>query len=182
MLDYLVLYHSLSGNTERVAAEIFSALPGKSKDLINIDTASVIPNAALYIVGFGVYQGTCHLNISDFLSGLSGKGVAIFATCAMGDSEDYGNIIKQTVSAWIEDDNDYLGGFICQGKLPQAFRNKYENAKCNKDNVLIRSLLNSFDSALTHPDALDIEHAKVFALNCVSKYQERTKEATDDKG
>ena len=34
MLDYLVLYQSESGNTKKIAASIFSRLPGNSKDLI----------------------------------------------------------------------------------------------------------------------------------------------------
>ena len=38
MLDYLVLYQSESGNTKKIAASIFSRLPGNSKDLIDIDT------------------------------------------------------------------------------------------------------------------------------------------------
>lgn len=33
MLEYLVLYNSQSGNTKNLAASVFSALPGNSKDL-----------------------------------------------------------------------------------------------------------------------------------------------------
>ena len=45
MLDYLVLYQSESGNTKKIAASIFSRLPGNSKDLIDIDTDKTIPEA-----------------------------------------------------------------------------------------------------------------------------------------
>ena len=51
MLDYLVLYQSESGNTKKIAASIFSRLPGNSKDLIDIDTDKTIPEANVYFIG-----------------------------------------------------------------------------------------------------------------------------------
>ena len=45
MLEYLVLYDSESGNTKKIAAAIFSRLPGNSKDLIDINTDKTIPEA-----------------------------------------------------------------------------------------------------------------------------------------
>ena len=32
-MDYMVVYSSITGNTKKVATEIFSALPGMSKDM-----------------------------------------------------------------------------------------------------------------------------------------------------
>lgn len=32
-MKYLVIYSSRTGNTEKIAMEIFEALPGKSKDI-----------------------------------------------------------------------------------------------------------------------------------------------------
>ena len=89
MLDYLVLYQSESGNTKKIAASIFSRLPGNSKDLIDIDTDKTIPEANVYFIGFCVHRGSCSMEVSDFLSDLSGKQIALFGTCGMGDSPEY---------------------------------------------------------------------------------------------
>ena len=56
MLEYLVLYNSQSGNTKNLAASVFSALPGNSKDLIDITTEKSIPEARLYFIGFCVHR------------------------------------------------------------------------------------------------------------------------------
>ena len=125
MLEYLVLYDSESGNTKKIAAAIFSRLPGNSKDLIDINTDKTIPEARVYFIGFCVHRGTCSLRVSDFLGDLSGKAIALFGTCGMGDSPEYYKRIEQSVSAWIESDNQYLGSFICQGRMPQKVRQKY---------------------------------------------------------
>lgn len=162
MLDYLVLYQSETGNTKKIAATIFCQLPGNSKDLIDITTDKPIPEAKTYYIGFCVHRGTCSIAVSDFLSGLSEKKIALFATCGMGNSPEYYKTIEKNASAWIEDDNEYLGCFICQGKMPQKVRQKYEKMRTPENSAQINMMLRNFDEALTHPDSLDEEHAKVF--------------------
>ena len=66
MLDYLVLYQSETGNTRKLAATIFSRLPGNSKDLIDITTDKTIPEAKIYFIGFCVHQGTCSMTRQRF--------------------------------------------------------------------------------------------------------------------
>lgn len=171
MLDYLVLYQSESGNTKKVAATIFSHLPGNSKDLIDITTDKTIPEARIYFIGFCVHQGSCSMEIIDFLSSLSGKLIALFGTCGMGDSPSYYRGIEQRVSAWIESDNEYLGSFICQGKMPQQVRQKYEAKRTSANSEQIDQFIRSFDQALIHPDSLDLEHAKVFTEKILKKIQ-----------
>lgn len=162
MLDYLVLYQSESGNTKKIAATIFAHLPGTSKDLIDIHTDKHIPEAKIYFIGFCVHRGTCSMEISDFLSGLSQKQIALFATCGMGNSPDYYHTIEKNVSAWIENDNRYLGAFLCHGKMPQKVRQKYESMRTAENAAQMDMFIHNFDEALTHPDSLDEEHAKVF--------------------
>ena len=161
MLDYLVLYQSGSGNTKKIAASIFSRLPGNSKDLIDIDTDKTIPEANVYFIGFCVHRGSCSMEVSDFLSDLSGKQIALFGTCGMGDSPEYYKDIAGRVSAWIEADNDYLGYFICQGKMPQSVRERYMKMKENPEHPAnLDLLIQNFDRALSHPDSEDLERLK----------------------
>ena len=71
MLDYLVLYQSESGNTKKIAASIFSRLPGNSKDLIDIDTDKTIPeaNCLLHRILRASAEAAA-MEVSDFLSDL----------------------------------------------------------------------------------------------------------------
>ncbi len=170
MLDYLVLYQSETGNTRKVAATIFSHLPGNSKDLIDITTNKTIPEAKLYFIGFCVHQGTCSIAVSDFLESLSNKQIALFGTCGMHEDMTYYSQIEKRVSAWIETDNIYLGTFLCQGRMPQQVRQKYMQMKLNGTaNPQVDSWLRNFDEALPHPDSLDMEHAKVFVQKMLKK-------------
>mgnify|MGYP000236593572 FL=1 len=64
MLDYLVVYDSETGNTKKIATEIFASLPGMSKDLINLHERTDFPEAKIYFVGFCVHRGTSRLATS----------------------------------------------------------------------------------------------------------------------
>lgn len=50
MLDYLVVYDSETGNTKKIATEIFASLPGMSKDLINLHERTDFPEAKIYLL------------------------------------------------------------------------------------------------------------------------------------
>ena len=174
MLDYLVVYDTETGNTKKIATEIFSTLPGMSKDLINLNEREQLPEANVYFIGFCVHRGTCSIAVGNLLSGLSGKSVALFGTCGTGNHPEYYKKIAGSVRIWLEDDNNYLGSFICQGKMPLAIRQKYESmfkdsSGCDCEKIQ-RQLLN-FDEAMIHPDRSDLAHAADFTRECINKIE-----------
>lgn len=170
MLDYLVLYESETGNTKKLATEIFASLPGMSKDLISINEGKTLPEAATYFVGFCVHHGTCSIEIGDFLGDLSEKNVALFGTCGIGNCKDYYKGIENSVSIWLEDDNHYLGAFLCQGKMPLKIRQKFETmiAKQGCDEEKIKKQLQNFDEAMIHPTEEDLSHVREFTTSCIA--------------
>lgn len=150
MLDYLVVYDSETGNTKKIATEIFASLPGMSKDLINLHERTDFPEAKIYFVGFCVHRGTC----------------------GAGNSPKYYKKIASSVRIWLEDDNRYLGSFICQGKMPLTVRQKYEsllNTPEDCDCQQIRRQLQNFDEAMIHPTPTDLENAARFATECIER-------------
>ena len=172
MLDYMVLYQSETGNTKKLATSIFAALPGMAKDLRSIDElGDGLPDASTYFIGFCVHRGTCSLEVGNLLSSISGKSVALFGTCGAANIDNYYKNIENSARIWLEDDNLYLGGFFCQGKMPLQIRQTYEsmlNGDENHDSHLKLQLQN-FDQAMIHPTKEDLEHAAAFAKECLSR-------------
>ena len=174
MLDYIVLYQSQTGNTKKVATHIFSLLPGMKKDLIDIDNCGDIPESATYFIGFGVHHGTCCIEISDFLTNLSKKNVALFGTCAVANCTEYYQKIEKSVLIWLENDNCHLGSFFCQGKMPLRIRQKFEamlaSLDCDQDKI--RKHLQNFDEAMIHPGQSDFDNAATFTDDCLAKLEQ----------
>ena len=57
-MDYLVVYTSNTGNTEKVAMKIFDSIPGRSKDIQRLEELRD-GEADTYFVGFWNDRGTC---------------------------------------------------------------------------------------------------------------------------
>ena len=171
MLDYMVLYQSNTGNTKKLATAIFSALPGMSKDLRSIDELSDLPEARTYFIGFCVHRGTCSLEVGNLLSSISLKNVALFGTCGAANQENYYQNIENSARIWLEDDNHYLGGFFCQGKMPQMVRQKYESMLTGdeKHDYHLKMQMLNFDEAMIHPTKADLSHAEQFVKECLTK-------------
>jgi flavodoxin len=177
-MDYMVVYSSKTGNTKKVATEIFSALPGMSKDMQSVGEYRG-KDADIFFVGFWVDRGTCDISVIDMLSRLHGKKVALFGTCGMGSDAGYFKMIEQKVKVWIPDDCEYLGTFLCQGNpaeiLLEQIRWAYGENYGKEEICLIagkgyhaertefcRQMLRNFDEGLFHPNEEDLAHARKF--------------------
>ena len=158
-----VLYKSRTGNTEKLAQAIFEAVTGMDKDIRSLDGQQDYGTGDLYFIGFWTDRGTASTEVLDCLESLQGKKVALFGTCGMGESPDYYKKIVGNVRAFLDADNEYLGAYLCQGKMPMAVREKYAAMRTPKNAGQIDAMIQNFDRALLHPDAKDLEGARAFA-------------------
>lgn len=162
-MSSIVIYASSTGNTKKVAAEIFAAIPDSEKDMQDIIQWNHQLTADTYFVGFWTNRGSCPLEIINLLSELHGKRVALFGTCGLGRDEKYYRSIEQNVRVWIADDNEYLGCYLCQGKMPMSVRSRYESMRTGENAARVDYMIHNFDEALLHPDENDLAEARAFA-------------------
>lgn len=160
-MEYLVVYTSKTGNTQRIAMKIFRALPGNSKDIQRVEELNN-EEANTYFVGFWNDRGTCKSQIMDFLATLHGKRIALFGTCGMGDSQEYFERVANGVAAFIPDDNTYLGAFMCAGKMPPQVLEKYKAMREQEDSPMVRAMISGYEQAMLHPNKDDFEAAEAF--------------------
>ena len=70
--------------------------------------------------------------------------------------------IEENIRVFIEDDNEYLGAFMCQGKMPIQVREKYNRMRNGDNGRQVDAMIRNFDMAMLHPDMDDLEHAREF--------------------
>ena len=160
-MKYLVIYSSRTGNTEKIAMEIFEALPGKSKDIQRVEEQN--GEADTYFVGFWNDKGICGGEIMEFLEKLHGKQVAIFGTCGMGEDPEYCRQVSKRVEAFIPEDNRYLGSFLCSGRMAPQVLERYRIMQKQQDTPRVRQMIRSCQEAMLHPDENDLDNARTFA-------------------
>jgi flavodoxin len=170
MMKYEVLFVSKTGNTEKLALEVYHAIPCKDKDIQRLDSSTKLELADTYFIGFWTNRGTCNFEVMDYISELHGKNIALFGTCGLGNTPAYYNQIASRVTAMIPEDNVCLGTFLCQGKMPMHIRDKYEEAmrNGNHDHIALR-MLHNFDAGLLHPNQEDLDDARVFVKKSIER-------------
>ena len=86
------------------------------------------------------------------------KEVFLFGTAGFGSQPAYFQAVLGRVKEKLGAGCTVTGSFMCQGKMPQAVRRRYEAmlaAPGHAPNV--EAMIENFDRALSHPDAADLE-------------------------
>ena len=168
-MTYRVIYESRTGNTEKLAYELFNRLPVGKKGICSLSEwkKGTVPaeecEEDIYFVGFWTNRGSCSVEMMDFLPTLHGKNVALLGTCGMGNDPEYYRMIEHNVEAFLPEDCQYLGAFLCQGKMPIQVRRKYEEMENEPGKeALGRRMLKVFDEALLHPNQEDFDRLDGF--------------------
>lgn len=151
----MVVYSSRTGNTKKVANGIFAGIPGESKDIQNLEDYDG-KDAEVFFVGFWTDKGTCDEETGAFLRSLHGQKVFLFGTAGFGESQEYFSRILARVSECLDGTNDCIGSYMCQGRMPEAVRRRYESMM-EKEPERMAMLIRNFDNALSHPDEKDLE-------------------------
>ena len=136
-MRYSIVYSSNTGNTRRLAEEIEKQLPaGELVYCGALDAAAL--QAEVLFVGFWTDKGSCDEKVAELLKQADGKTVYLFGTAGFGQSQQYFDQILARVRENLPAGAVYGGSFMCQGRMPQAVRSRYEAMQA-KDCLLYTS-------------------------------------------
>ena len=114
--------------------------------------------AEFIFAGFWTDKGSCSEDMKEFFQGLSGQKVFLFGTAGFGGSEEYFSRILGNVAACIPATCQVVGTFMCQGRMPEAVKRRYEGMlSSGADEESVRGMIENFERAKKHPDEKDLE-------------------------
>ena len=155
-MSYAVVFSSKTGNTELLAKTIREALGTDGCVYFGMPDAAALKADTLY-VGFWTDKGTCDGASAAFLSTLEGKRVFLFGTAGFGGAQSYFDQILASAVKNLPQSAVEIGRFMCQGKMPEAVRRRYE---AMEESPRRQAMLENFDQARSHPDAADLARAR----------------------
>lgn len=140
-----VVYSSKTGNTELLANSL--NLLECAYSLKTSETTEVKP-VDMLCVGFWVMGGNCDMDTRKFLSTLHNQKLFLFGTSGHHRDEAYSRFILNKMKECIDDSNEIVGFYMCQGKMGLKDRDHFKNDE---------QKLRDFDASLSHPDAQDVD-------------------------
>lgn len=155
-MSYAIVYSSRTGNTAMLAQAIQEALPQEECSYFGAPHAEALSADTVY-VGFWTDKGTCDEQTAHFLQSLTNQKVFLFGTAGFGGAPAYFEQILGRAKANLASSVPVIGTYMCQGKMPQVVRDRYEGME---DSPRRTAMLENFDQALSHPDQGDLEELK----------------------
>ena len=144
--SYSIIFSSATGNTKLLAETIHQNLPREGCAYFGPWNGE-IPTSPTVYVGFWTDKGNADQNTLALLGQLRNKKVFLFGTAGFGESRSA-----------LDDSNQIIGTFMCQGKMPQAVKDRYLRMKAQPEHPQnLDALIANFDRALSHPDKEDLE-------------------------
>ena len=154
-MTYAIVFSSRTGNTRQLAEALRDALPAADCRYFGAPDAAALAAERLYI-GFWTDKGCCDAALADFLAQLTTQQVFLFGTAGFGEDAAYFDAILARVAEKLPPGVEKLGGYMCQGRMPQAVRDRYEKMAADPaQHDRAQQMIANFDRALAHPDAGD---------------------------
>lgn len=169
-----IIYESKTGNTKLIAESIKEAVEeGNKVTFKSIDEKLEENNKEdidLYFLGSWTNKGDCGEKINEFCKSLKGQKIALFGTAGFGGSEEYYKNLSDRFSDALPENNEIVGYFYSQGKMPTSIRDRYMSIlRANPEDKKLQVSIENFDQAQSHPDSQDIERAKEFARDMIDR-------------
>ncbi len=159
-MSYSIVYSSKTGNTALLAQTLRDCL-GEADCLYFGPPSPQALQAGRIYVGFWTDKGTCDGETARFLATLTGQEVFLFGTAGFGGDSAYFETILSMVKEDIPQDVRVVGEYMCQGKMPDSVRRRYEKME---DSPRRQVMLENFDRALAHPGMEDLQRLKEAVL------------------
>ena len=155
-MSYAIAYSSRTGNTAQLAQAVREALSEQECRYFGEPHAEALVADTIY-VGFWTDKGTCDEQTAHFLKGLTNQRIFLFGTAGFGGAPAYFDQILGRVKENLGPNVQVVGTYMCQGKMPQVVRDRYE---AMEDSPRRTMMLENFDRALSHPDQQDLDGLK----------------------
>ena len=157
-MTYSIVFSTRTGNTKLLAETIHQTLARENCIYFGYPGPEAQAADRLY-VGFWTNRGVCDEDTAAFLKTVKDREIMLFGTAGQGGDEKYFDRIVRATEALLDPSCHVVGTFMCQGKMPESVREKYESMK---DGVLpgtmVKSMLDNFDKARSHPDRDDLRN------------------------
>ena len=165
----LVVYSSRTGNTRKVAEAIFEVLP-EPKEIHPVETAPPPEDFDFVAIGFWVDRGTADEAARAYMARTRNRRVGVFGTLAAYPDSDHAKTCLDRVAALLTE-NEFMGGFLCQGKVDPAVRDHVSHL-APETHPMTAERRNRLEEAKKHPDERDLRNARIAFSAMIDRMRE----------
>lgn len=169
-----IIYSSKTGNTKKIAYEILKVMPEET-NIYDIREIEFVPEEELLVLGFWVDRAKPDKEALKFLEKVKGKKIAAFGTMGVYPESPHAQETKENIKAILQENNELLGSFLCQGKIDPAITEMFMGAggqdKIKEIHKMTPERIQMHKESSNHPDEADCINARAFMQNILKEIQ-----------
>lgn len=162
MHQWQVVYSSVTGNTQKIAAAIAAEAAVTAQP---VEGAEVKADAEIVAVGYWLWRGGPDPKMAAFLPKLHDVDVVLFETHAADNRSEHAVTAFARAAYLLGPNCRILGTFECQGQVSAAIRAKHEKMEANDPHAKA----GGWKTSIGHPDEADLAAAAAFARKMEEK-------------
>lgn len=164
-----VIYSTLTGNTKKLANAIFAILPEEKfmfhngKDMFDFESFDLI------ILGYWCKRTFMDPLTLKLLEQIKGKKIAVFGTAGMYPWSEHAIRCRTRIKEAVSLNNEFLGDFLCQGKIPEERTLKRMQLPKDDPHYLDEDGIKRHIESRMHPDQQDLLNAQQFFKELIAR-------------
>ncbi|MGL4998439.1 MAG: flavodoxin family protein [Cetobacterium sp.] len=166
-MKILITYSSQTGNTQKIAKSIHSAIP--EADILSVSEIINLDYDLIFIGGW-IDRATFDETTLTLAKQIFDKNVAYFFTLgAYPDSDHAKDCINNIKNLLKENNNHVIGGYFCQGAIAPKLIAWFSTLTSDHKMAPSEERIKRWEDAKSHPNKEDLKKSKEFALSILNK-------------
>lgn len=174
MQDFLIVYDSKTGNTEKVAKALAEGA-GARCVLAKVDEAPAADAFAVVVAGFWVDRGAPNAKMKKYLSTLHNKKLVLFQTLGADPASDHAVSALVNAGVALNSDCKVLGTLSIRGAIDPVLIEMMRKMPAGGAHSASPESEARWAVASTHPDAEDLAKARSFMAGFIAMYDKYLK-------
>lgn len=164
-MKILVTYFSITGNTKKMAKEVFNTITG-DKEILEISEVEGFDNYDLIFIGFPIMDFGMPIKIKEIISNnIKNQKVVLFISHAMPPQLPILNELIQKCLETIPS-NNLVSYFNCQGEMSENLAETLSK----HDDPKIREFAERRELSVGHPNIDDLKRLKEFTNKTIKEF------------
>lgn len=162
-MSTLVVYSTMTGNTEKVAKAIFEVIEGEKeiKNVAEIENSEYHKKFDKIIFGYWVDKGDADERMKKFMSEVRDKTVGAFGTLGAKPDSEHAKKCMAKVKTFLEENNNKVEReFICRGAIDPKLLDKFRKMNMPGHHAPTPENEKKWAEAAKHPNEEDFKNAK----------------------
>ncbi len=169
MKDFLIVYSSKTGNTEKVAKALYAAAEERC-DIVSVQNAVALDGYKVIFAGYWVDKGEPDQAMQEFLQKLSDKKLVLFQTLGAEAYSEHGISSFANAGKYLSTGCKVLGTLSIRGAIDPKLIAGMMKMPAGHPHAPTEESKKRWRDASTHPDEEDIKTTEAYMHKFIAFY------------